>query len=384
MSSFDAIRPYHDSEVQTVLQRLLQDREFILAMVRYSAAAPYIGKLPEDELVKLVHKELETAFAEIHDVHSVQQKLEPLLAQLLQQTTEAVTFSGLEHVPADRPVLFISNHRDIVLDPALVNWGLFRNERETVRIAIGDNLLERPFVNDLMRLNKSFVVERSITARRERLASLTNLSAYINHSLKQDHSSVWIAQSEGRAKDGDDRTDTAIIKMITMSQRKAGPFPEVIEGLNIVPVAISYEYDPCDLLKSRELYATKNEGGYTKQEGEDMRSIMTGLEGQKGRVHVAFGETLEPGLETAQAVTAAIDRQIHTIYRLFPVNVLACQKLMPELDVSSLLNDFSAEELSKATEQLELRLQNTLEKKHPIMLDMYARPVINYLAATNN
>ena len=378
MSSFDAIRPYHDSEVQPVLQRLLKDQEFILSMARYSAAAPYIGKIPTKELVRRVKQELEAAFADIHDIRTLQKKLEPMLAALLEQTTDDVTFSGLEHVPADRPTLFISNHRDIVLDPALVSFGLFRSQRDTVRIAIGDNLLERPFVNDLMRLNKSFVVMRSITARRERLASLTNLSAYINHSLLNDHSSVWIAQSEGRAKDGNDHTDTAIIKMITISQRKAGSFSEIIERLNIVPVAISYEYDPCDQLKTRELYATQYEGGYIKQEGEDMKSIMTGFEGHKGRVHTSFGTPLESGLETANDVKAAIDRQIHSIYRLFPINLLAFKLQHAEQDTRALLENFSTGEISNAQEQLNKRLRNTPEVQQPILLDMYARPVVNY------
>ncbi len=378
MSSFDAIRPYHDSEVQPVLQRLLKDQEFILAMARYSSAAPYIGKIPENELAAQVKQELAAAFADIHDIRALQKKLEPMLGALLQQTTDKVTFSGLDHVPADRPTLFISNHRDIVLDPALVNYGLFHSDRDTVRIAIGDNLLERPFVNDLMRLNKSFVVMRSITARRERLASLTNLSAYINHSLLEDKSSVWIAQSEGRAKDGDDRTDTAIIKMITISQRKAGSFPEVVEKLNIVPVAISYEYDPCDQMKARELYAAQNEGGYIKQEGEDMKSIMTGFEGYKGRVHIAFGEPLAPGMEAANDVKAAIDKQIHAIYRLFPVNVLAYNLQHPDNHADTLLESFSQDEIDSAKAQLDKRLESTEATHRPILLDMYAKPVVNY------
>ncbi len=205
--------------------------------------------------------------------------------------------------------------------PAFVNYAVYHAGLQTPRIAIGDNLLQRPFVSDLMRLNKSFIVHRSISGRREKLAAYQLLSAYINHSIREDGESIWIAQAEGRAKDGDDRTDSAILKMFHIS-RKDEPFAEVIDSLNLIPVSISYEYDPCDLAKARELSVRAATGSYTKAPGEDDASIALGITGYKGRVHLHFGPPVA-GLEDTKQLAREVDRQILGQYRLFPVHYLA-------------------------------------------------------------
>ena len=219
----------------------------MLARYRFGRLSRWAPGLAE----RLVGYGLRREARGIQSIEALQHRLEPYLDRLIERSTHAVTYSGLEHLRKDQPHLFLANHRDIVMDPAFVNYALYHAGHPTPRIAIGDNLLQRPFVSDLMRLNKSFIVHRSITGRREKLASYQSLSAYINHSIHTGHS-VWIAQSEGRAKDGKDETDSAIIKMFCMS-RRSEPFPDVIRSLNIVPVSIAYEWDPCDLMKAREL-----------------------------------------------------------------------------------------------------------------------------------
>ena len=208
------------------------------------------------------------------------------------------------------------------MDPAFVNYALFQAKHSTPRIAIGDNLLQRPFVSDLMRINKSFIVHRSLTNRREKLSAFQLLSAYINHSILKDNESIWIAQAEGRAKDGDDRTESAILRMFHLS-RKNEDFQQVIASLRLTPVAISYEYDPCDLAKARELYILASTGKYTKQVGEDDASIALGITGYKGRVHVHFCPVLNTGFSDAKQLAVLIDQQIWCDYRLFPVHYLA-------------------------------------------------------------
>ncbi len=241
MDAFEAIRPYADAEVPAVMARLFADETFlaILAQFRFPRLSGPMGWL----LKPLIAHRLRREFAGIHTVEALQNKIEPYIDRTIERATDGVTYSGLEGLQHGQAYLFLANHRDIVMDPAFVNYAVYQAGIRTPRIAIGDNLLQRPFVSDLMRLNKSFIVHRSITGRREKLAAYQLLSAYINHSIREDRESVWIAQAEGRAKDGDDRTDSAILKMLHMS-RKDEPFAEAMAALRPIPVSISYEYDP--------------------------------------------------------------------------------------------------------------------------------------------
>ena len=235
MDEFEAIRPYADAEVPAVMARLFADREFldILAHFRFPRLAGPMGWM----LKPLIAQRLRREFASIHSIDTLQARIEMYLERTIERATDGITYSGLEKLRPGCAYLFIANHRDIVMDPAFVNYAVFQAKMRTPRIAIGDNLLQRPFVSDLMRLNKSFIVRRSVTGRREKLAAYQLLSASINHSIRNDGESIWIAQAEGRAKDGDDRTDSAILKMLHMS-RKDEPFAEVLSTLRPTPVSI--------------------------------------------------------------------------------------------------------------------------------------------------
>ncbi|MDX9873399.1 MAG: 1-acyl-sn-glycerol-3-phosphate acyltransferase [Spongiibacteraceae bacterium] len=378
---FGDIRPYHDHEVRPVVERLLQDDEFIgsLAALRLPRLTQRFPALVRMLVRWVARRELRTA----HDIDSVQDLVKRYMDRMIERCTDSFTVSGLERLPADQPYLFMSNHRDIALDPAFINYALYRNDHDTVRIAIGDNLLSKPFAADLMRLNKSFIVKRSAKGPRQMLAAYKTLSAYIRHSITVDRSPIWIAQREGRAKDGLDRTEVAVIKMIAMAQDKASEsFAEFIRQLRIVPVAISYEFDPCDELKARELHERATRGSYAKAEHEDLRSIGLGIAGSKGDVHVSFGEPLTGDYADADAVAAEIDRQIISLYVLHPSNFAAYHALhgtWPELSCGADGSVFKPEAHRAVIERFEQRIAALPPELRPYALTIYANPVISKL-----
>jgi hypothetical protein len=377
MDEFEAIRPYADAEVPMVMARLFADHEFldILAHFRFPRLADSLGWL----IKPVISRRLRRQFASIRTVDALQHKIEAYVERTIERATDGVTFSGLERLQQGRAYLFLANHRDIVMDPAFVNYAVYHAGIPTPRIAIGDNLLQKPFVSDLMRLNKSFIVHRSLSGRREKLAAYQVLSAYINHSIRNDGESVWIAQAEGRAKDGDDRTDSAILKMLHMS-RKDEAFAETLEALRPVPVAISYEYDPCDQAKARELYIRATTGTYSKAPGEDDASIALGITGYKGRVHIAFCTPMESVPEDAKQMAMTVDRQILGSYRLFPVHYLAYRlwdDQDPEIQVPSAAELFSREEVERAEAEWSKRLAACPSVQQPYLIQQYATPVRN-------
>lgn len=326
MDQFADIRPYNDAEVPAVLNRLLADPEFLAAICRlkFKGLANFLGWPLHGVVRHVLRKELHG----VSDVRSLQLVIESYMSRMIEDSTAGFSVSGLERLDREQAYLFMSNHRDITLDPAFTNYALFHNGFDTVRIAIGDNLLTKPYVSDLMRLNKSFIVRRSARGPREMLKVYQELSAYIRHSIQDDRAPVWIAQREGRAKDGIDHTEPAIIKMLAMSKRKKGEsFGEFIASLRIVPLSIAYELDPCDALKAAELHFMDTAGHYEKAEHEDVASIAAGIRGNKGLVHVAFGEPLGDGHETPEAVAAELDRQIIGNYRLHRTNLYAWRML---------------------------------------------------------
>ena len=379
MERFNEIRPYHDEEVRPTLERLLQDNELLHALSHHQF--PRLSQCLGGVMYWLTGIALRSRLKGVDDIDALQRIVEPYLSRVIESSASSVTFSGIDNQEPGKACLYLSNHRDIVMDPAFVNYGIFRSGRPTARIAIGDNLLQRPFVNDLMRLNKSFIVKRSVSGRREKLRAYQTLSAYIHHSIETGHS-VWIAQSEGRAKDGNDRTDSAIIKMFHMSHRAAKTsFADSIRAMNIVPVAISYEYDPCDEMKARELYETEKNGLYTKSEGEDMFSIVKGIEGFKGRVHIAFGEPLTGDYHSAAEVVAEVDHQVHQNYRLHPSNLLAWQEIQtqyPNIVVPSAEELFSGEDMRSRSADFQHRLNSIDPNYRDWLIKMYANPVINH------
>ena len=377
MGEFDTIRPYDDAEVPAVLARLLGDKAFldILTHFRFPRLAGAFGWL----LKPLIAHRLRKEFASVTSVATLQDKVEVYVDRTIEHATDGVTYTGVEQLKAGNAYLFLANHRDIVMDPAFVNYAVYHAGLPTPRIAIGDNLLQKPFVSDLMRLNKSFIVHRSITGRREKLAAYQLLSAYINHSIRNDCQSIWIAQAEGRAKDGDDRTDSAILKMFHMS-RKNEPFAEVIQSLNLTPVSISYEYDPCDQAKARELYIRATTGTYSKAAGEDDTSIANGITGYKGRVHVNFAAPITEPFEDSKLLATEMDRHILSGYRLFPAHYLAYAQWAeadPQLQVPPAAQVFPAEELAKAQQEWQRRLDACPAEHRPYLVLQYAMPVRN-------
>lgn len=382
MELFDDIRPYHDDEVRLTLNRLLTDKDLLNVVAQHSC--PTLARHFPGLMVRLTAWQLQRRTRHICNIRSFQAFVEPYLTRVIDTTTSKVSYSGLEQLDNNKSYLFLSNHRDIVLDPALVNYALYKDHRETCRVAIGDNLVHRPFVSDLMRLNKSFLVKRSVTGRREKLRAFQALSAYIHHCIETNHP-VWIAQSEGRAKDGNDQTDPAIIKMFNVSRRHIeGSFSAHINKLNIVPVSISYEFDPCARDKARELYQREQYGSYTKEQDEDMRSIVKGIDGFKGDVHVAFGTPLEQDFADAESVARAADEQIWHHYQLHPINLFAWEAISstfaneyPELRVPDIETLFTGVDLKQKRDEFSKHLERCRPEYRQWFLRMYAYPVVN-------
>ncbi|WP_423894480.1 1-acyl-sn-glycerol-3-phosphate acyltransferase [Candidatus Pelagadaptatus aseana] len=381
MSNFDDIRPYNDSEVRPALDRLVKDPELINALcrLRFPKAASGMGWL----LKPLVSKALQRQLHGIDSVAGLQQLVSGYLDRMMQKRVDHFSISGLDKLDPDKPYLFISNHRDIAMDPAFINWALHSNGYDTVRIAIGDNLLTKPYVSDLMRLNKSFIVNRSAETNREKFKASKHLSAYMHHSIVEEKSNLWIAQREGRAKDGRDATNAAVISMLALSKPKAMSLTDYIGESNIVPVAISYEWDPCDAAKTNELHTLQQTGNYEKSEHEDVASIAAGIAGDKGSVHVAFGDVLAGEYESTDQVAAEIDRQIWDNYVLHPSNLLAYEMLTgkaSDLPVGASQEAFDSENFHAQKLALMARLCKVDDLQRDILLGIYANPVIAKLS----
>ena len=341
------IRPFTDDEVGKVLSRLFKDREFLDTFGKYKFGnvfriSPTLSSL-------IVRYAISRQFREVTNVAEMQVIIRNYMDKMIQSTMSDLNVSGLKKLPRDKPYLFISNHRDIAMDPAFLNYVLHRDARDTARIAIGDNLLSKSWVSDIMRLNKSFIVKRSLGGPRELLAAMRMLSKYINHSIVIDKSPVWLAQREGRAKDGVDKTEPAIIKMLDLCRNKKDQiFSEHISKLSIVPVAISYELDPCEDLKAKELYEIDRLGSYDKAVNEDVMSIGRGIAGQKGKVSISFGKPIASSLSDPIEVSQEIDRQIIEMYQLFPNNLVAHQIAYPNDKLPShLFNALSVSEYDR-------------------------------------
>ncbi|WP_286235247.1 1-acyl-sn-glycerol-3-phosphate acyltransferase [Thalassotalea sediminis] len=357
---FDDIRPYHDSEVRSVVRSLINEQEFIDAIATFSlpklfAMLPTLSRY----IVKFKIKQKARKLTSIEDIQLYVSKF---LNSLVKSTITSLTYSGLENIPKNRPCLFISNHRDIVLDVALINYVLHENGLSTVEAAVGDNLLSKKWVADLMRINKSFVVKRNEKTKRAMLNASKQLSAYILHSLTTKQQNIWIAQKEGRAKDGIDKTNAALISMLLLNKPKEQTIAEYLNQLNIVPVSISYEFDPCDKIKAKELAKMESTGRYEKEEHEDLKSITQGIIGQKGNVHLAFGKTIEGEYSDSKAISNAIDQQIIGNYKLFQSNQSA--------------NEYLESGELKALDILAPRFSELSEHQKALLIKMYANPVI--------
>lgn len=379
MTDFDDIRPYNDDEVRPTLERLFGDAEFLDTIARWRLPQlKMVAPLVRPIVRPLVRRALKKQAAGIETVGDFQARVETYLSNVIKKTTTSLTESGLAALDFDQAYCFVSNHRDIAMDSAFVNWCLYRQGAQTLRIAIGDNLLTKPFASDLMRLNKSFIVNRSAKGPREKLKAAKKLSHYIYASIVEDGSNIWIAQREGRAKDGRDKTNPAIISMLSLNRNKSEDLSDYIHKLNIVPVAISYEFDPCDESKSRELYHKEKHGGYEKQEHEDVASIAYGITGFKGRVHVAFGAPLRGDYASAEDVVAEVDRQVLENYVLHPTNCIAYEMLeqqAPDVPVSAEGVPFRSLDSRSARELFQQRVAACDPRWRDYMVRAYANPV---------
>lgn len=372
---FEDIRPYRDDEVDAVISRLVDDPEFLTAVA--TRRLPRLLKISAPVARFLVRFKLKQKLNQYHSVSQLQISVEEFLDHALCETAKSVTCEGLEKLDKNKNYLFLSNHRDIVLDPALCNFFLHRAGFDTCRIAIGDNLLKKPYSSDLMRLNKSFIVKRGIENRREKLAELIKLSAYIRTSIAEDGQSVWIAHREGRSKDGLDKTDTALLKMLNLSGDKALGFAGKSRQLHIVPTVVSYEWDPCDLMKARELAALAKQGSYDKSEFEDINSIASSIQGMKGDVHLCFGDELTQDFDSAESMAEEIDRQIWVNFRIHASNLAAYQRLESRLPEGF---DIDKAKLDQADAELQSRLDQLQEDEQEVLLNTYANAVRSRLS----
>ena len=378
MTEFDDIRPYNDDEVQAVIARLIADSDFIDLLL--SRKAPLLSKLCPWLMRPFVRRQLLKLTRDMRTVNDLQMHMSQALERVLDATTDGYSFEGLDNLDGDKAALYLSNHRDIALDPALVCQGLLAAGKDSVRIAIGDNLLSKPFAADLMRVNRSFIVKRSATARREKLDALKKLSRYIRHSISQDKVSIWIAQAEGRAKKGCDRTETALLKMLALSKAEGQNFAAATGELNLIPVSISYEYDPCDADKARAHHLAQQGTAYVKDKFEDLDTIQKGILGYKGRIHVHFGQPVGDRFENADALAAEIDRQIYTHYRLFPTNIIAWQMQGNTDGLDDLKQQWPNEDWSNAQRSFQSHIDQIPADHRQIVIDAYAAPVDNKLA----
>lgn len=315
-NKFDDIRPYNDEEALLALPKLYADPKF------QGALSLLAGKYPLAQVKE--------EFAQFHSIYEFQRVIvKRFLDFFFAKSISKVTYAGLENLKKDQPYLFIANHRDIVLDTAFLQNYFFENDFNSTKIAFGDNLLSSPTLSMFAMLNKLFMVKRGGSLR-ERLANSQQLSEYIHHVILEEKESVWIAQRNGRTKNGIDQTQQGLIKMIGSCAK-----PQFMEGLmkmNIVPVTVSYEYESCDQLKARELALSEGQA-YVKKPGEDMASIKQGIGGYKGQVHFVIGKPIteqiaqiDPALsnnEKAVKICHLIDQQIYANYQLYPNNFIA-------------------------------------------------------------
>lgn len=379
-AQFEDMRPYRDDEVRAVLDRLIADPDMSHTVAHF--LVPKLARL-EGPLAWLVRQFLRFEFRNVDDVRGVQEIVEKYIDKIVNRTTAGLSISGLDRLPRDRACLFVSNHRDIAMDPAFAIVAMFKEGHETSRIAIGDNLLTKQFASDIMKLNKSFTVQRSSGSRRQKLAAATKLSNYIYHSIVNDNEHVWIAQRAGRAKDGLDRTNPALVAMFAMTKDRDTPFADFWRKLHIVPLSISYEWDPCDGQKAKELYITEHKDEYKKAKNEDLASIAKGAVGHKGHVHTAFGTPIEGDFDDVNSLAEEIDRQIVGNYTLHPTNLIAYEHIygsVSGLPVGYPPRPWEPQAHTGMREAFEARMQKIDKRWRDQAIQAYANPVVSRLA----
>jgi len=306
---------------------------------------------------------------QLRTVQDVQQMMRRYIDVMIRHSVTELTSSGLDHLPAGVPRLFVSNHRDIVLDTVFLNRVLHGADEPTCRMAVGDNLLSTQYAADIMRLNKSFVVERNATGTKAVYRALMRTSSYIKASLSEQES-VWIAQRAGRAKDGFDRTEPALLKMLALAYRKeTDSLGDWLNNVCLIPVSISYELDPCDVVKAEELLLTEQQQGeYEKPIDADLSHIVASVVGEKGRVHISFGERVTGEFDSAESLANRLDRDIVAGLQAFPTHWRA-QELLDKAAIA--VPD------SPALAVFEQRLQQLKPELRDLVLQQYANLLRN-------
>ncbi|MFH1121604.1 MAG: 1-acyl-sn-glycerol-3-phosphate acyltransferase [Bacteroidota bacterium] len=367
---FELMRPYRDEEVQPALGRLTGYPAFDVVL-SYLFPDRSLSGVKEMLLNLSSVDAFQTEFM-YHAVYAIVKK-----------TSDGLSSSGMENLNPGEPYLFISNHRDIVLDAAILQVLLLDNGHKTSQITFGSNLMTSPLVVDFGKLNRMFTFYREGSRIQMYRNSLLH-SAYIADAILRKRESVWIAQRNGRTKDGNDLTQSALLKML------GGYQPDSLQALidlNIVPMAVSYEYEPCDIEKTREIYLSGRQE-YVKEKDEDLKSVLSGITSPKGRIHFSFGTPLNSFLESlkgetlnlnglSEAAAAGMDRQIHQMFRLFPNNYIACDMLSGKQNFAA---NYTTDEYTLFGEYVSRKtgvVEGDQEELRKIFLNLYARPVLN-------
>ena len=376
MSKFDAIRPFYDAEVNEAIVSSL-NHPMMKALMNFSF--PEVEDSVWKEQLKKTHSIRDFQCNFIYN--SVQ--------RVLEKTSDGLTTSGFEKLEKNTAYLFISNHRDILLDTSLLNASLFEHGLVMTASAIGDNLVTKSFIKILAKLNRNFLVQRGLTPR-EMLESSKLLSEYIGQLLLRENRSVWIAQREGRTKDGNDATNPGVLKMLGMGSDEQD-LMDYFKKIKIVPVSISYEYDPTDALKMPQILAEANQEIYIKDKNEDFITLMRGVLGPKRRIHIHVGDVINKEMDAikdefdnsnkqVQALAQVIDDSILSTYRLWPTNYIA-------YDIVNQTNTYSHLYSENEKSLFERRLEMRIDHNNPLVLQsflaMYANPVVNKLKYEN-
>ena len=372
MQKFDAIRPFYDSEINEALHDVV-NHPMMKTMMNFTF--PEV----EDEVWKEQLKKT-------HSIRDFQCNfIYNTIQRVLEKSSEGLTTSGFEKLEKNTSYLFISNHRDILLDTTLLNVCLFEHGLVMTASAIGDNLVKKAFLSTLAKLNRNFLVLRGLTPR-EMLQSSKLLAEYMGQLLLRENRSVWIAQREGRTKDGNDETNPGVLKMIGMGSDEAN-LMDYFKKLKIVPVSISYEYDPTDVLKMPQLMAEANNEVYVKDKNEDFMTIISGIMGTKKRIHISVGDVLDTEIDQIvaendnankqiQALAQVIDDSILKNYQLWPTNFIAYD-ILNQTDKFAHL--YKENEKSLFERRLEMRIGSDNPVTRQGFLAMYANPVVNKL-----
>jgi 1-acyl-sn-glycerol-3-phosphate acyltransferase len=370
MQKFDSIRPFYDAEVNAAICASL-NHPMLKAVMNFT-----FPDVADDVWKEQLRKTHSIRDFQCNFIYQAIQKV-------LQKSSEGLSTSGFEKLEKNTSYLFISNHRDIILDTSLLNSCLFDNGLVMTASAIGDNLVKRDFMNTLAKLNRNFLVQRGLSPR-ELLQSSKLMSEYIGQLLLRENRSVWIAQREGRTKDGNDATHSGVLKMLGMGSDEK-ELMQYFKKLKVVPVSISYEYDPTDALKMPQLMAEAKDEIYVKEKNEDFVNLLSGIIGQKKRIHIHVGNVLDKELDIiaaendntnkqVQAIAQAIDNSILQSYKLWPTNYIAYDLLYKTNTYS---NHYTENEKSLFERRLEMKIDVSNEMIVESFLNMYANPVVN-------